>query len=383
MFGGFPKLFDRAFFIGYFLSGFLLVVGLGANLFAFGHVDYDKFKDFLSQKSAAAYALGTTIALIIIWLLSILLMLFNRPIIRLLEGYGGRFNPFHILLPRRQREFEVKAKPHLEKLEKLLDARRRGVPSEEKISELAVWHAVRDFPEAPALVLPTRLGNVMRAYERYPDVVYEIEAIAVWSRLFMIIPEKARERIRESEGVFNFSISMLFTSAVTLITSGAMIISSLYSGGLSGLVAHTTWWLLILVLAAGAFFAWFSWWRLPDAARERGEQIKSAFDLYRGELADALGFELPATEAEERRMWRLVSRRMLLRVSEDRLLDYTGSLDDFRKKKVEVPSNKDTAARQLGRQNEKVEKKVNEEKEKKDEEEQNDEEEANDETEYI
>jgi hypothetical protein len=103
---------------------------------------------------------------------------------------------------------------------------------------------------------------------------------------------------------------------------------------------------LILVLTAGIFFAWFSWWRLPDAARERGEQVKSTFDLYRGELADALGFELPATEAEERRMWRLVSGRMLLRVSEDRLSDYTGSLDDFRKKNVEVPSDKDKSARQ-------------------------------------
>jgi hypothetical protein len=58
----------------------------------------------------------------------------------------------------------------------------------------------------------------MRAHERYSDVVYEIEAIALWPRLFMIIPEAARERIRESEGLFHFSINMLFTSIFTLVT---------------------------------------------------------------------------------------------------------------------------------------------------------------------
>src|SRR5215471_17743129 len=114
MFGGFPKLFDRTFFIGYFLPGFLLLVGLGANLFAFCYVDYHEFKDFLSEKSTAAHALGTTIALVIIWLLSILLMIFNRPIIRLLEGYG-RLNPFRILLSRRKREFINKIKPGFRK----------------------------------------------------------------------------------------------------------------------------------------------------------------------------------------------------------------------------------------------------------------------------
>jgi hypothetical protein len=365
MFGGFPKLFDRAFFIGYFLPAFLLGVGVGANLFAFGYID-EKFTDFLAKKSTAAHALGATISLVFIWLFSILMMTFSRPIIRLLEGYGGRLNPFHILLPWQQNEFKAKAEPHLRKLQSVLDTRRRGVPESEQFSELSVFHAARDFPEKLELVLPTRLGNVMRAYERYSDVVYEIEAIALWPRLFMIIPEDVRERMRESEGLFHFSINMLFTSIVTLVTSGGMIISSLYHGGLVGLENRISW-PIILVLVFGAFFAWFSWWRLPDAARQRGEQVKSAFDLYRAELADALGFELPATEDEERRMWRLVSRRMLLRVSDDRLRDYTGSLDGFRKKKVEVPSDKATSARQSGKQKEKAEKEK--EKEEKDEEE--------------
>src|ERR1700730_10545186 len=151
MFGGFPKLFDRAFFIGYFLPAFLFVVGLGANLFAFGYID-EKFTDLLAKKST----LGATITLVIIWLLSILLMTFSRPIIRLLEGYG-RLNPFRILLSRQRHKFKAKAEPHLRKLQSVLDARRRDMPESDVFSELSVWHAVRDFPEDVELVLPTRL----------------------------------------------------------------------------------------------------------------------------------------------------------------------------------------------------------------------------------
>src|SRR3954464_15317205 len=106
-------------------------------------------------------------------------------------------------------------------------------------------------------------------------------------------------------------------------------------------------WLKILVLIFGTFFAWYSWWVLPDAARQRGEQVKAAFDIYRSELAKALGFELPLIEADERRMWRLVSRRMLLRVSEDRLTGYEKSLDAFRRKESESSSNKNTKGRNV------------------------------------
>src|SRR5215472_6552089 len=118
--------------------------------------------------------------------------------------------------------------------------------------ELAVWRAASAFPEALDLVLPTRLGNVMRAYERYSDVVYEIEAIVLWPRLFMIIPEEVRDRIRESEGLLHFSINMLLTSIITLLTCGVMISSIFYDEGLSGL-AKTISWPVILIVVSGLF----------------------------------------------------------------------------------------------------------------------------------
>jgi hypothetical protein len=334
MFGGLPKLFDRSFFIGFFLPASLLFSGSLANVFAFGFIS-DKFIEFLSKKST----LGATTSIVIVWLLSILLMAFNRPIIRLLEGYGD-LNPFRVLLGRERENFKTQAEPHLRRMNNVLDARRQGVPESEEFSELSVWQTTSNYPEEVALVLPTRLGNVMRAYERYSDVVYGIEAIVVWPRLFMLIPEQARERIRDGEALFHFAVNMLLAGTLTLATSVGMIIDILYYNGVAD-ASKLFSFPIIAVLALGVFFTWFSWWVLPDTARQRGEQVKSTFDLYRSNLADALGLQLPDTEAEERRMWRLVSRRLLLRVADDRLAGYSKTLDDFRKKDAGPPIAKD------------------------------------------
>jgi hypothetical protein len=326
MFAGFPKLFDRSFFIGYFLPSFLLLLGLGSNLLLFDYID-EKAVDEITKKDA----LNALIFLALVWLLSILLSTFSRSIIRLLEGYGAEANPFHIFLPWQKQLFKIRAEPHLRNVESVLEARRRGTPEPVEFDKTDVWLAALNFPEELNLVLPTRLGNVMRAYERYSDVVYGIEAIVLWPRLSMILPEQARERIREAESLFYFSINMLVVGIFTTLTSATMVIVTVYRKGSFEALDVIDWRVGIIVLIS-IFFILFSWLRLPDTASERGDQVKSTFDLYRKPLAEALGFELPATEAEERKMWELISRKMLLRVSDDRLRGYDKNLDYFRKK---------------------------------------------------
>jgi hypothetical protein len=330
MLAGLPKLFDRSFFIGFFLPSMFIFGGIASALLAFGFIKGNELADFMTKIDVSR----AFISLVLVWLVSILLMAFNRPIIRLLEGYGEEANPFKILLPGQRQQFKTEAEPHLRKIESILDARRRGIPEMEELRVYDLWRATANFPEDVDLVLPTRLGNVIRAYERYSDVVYGIEAIVVWPRLFMIIPEQARERIREAEASFNFSINMLFAGSVTVVACGIMMAYGLYQEDIAKAVLTTNIFTLpiALILAVSGFFIWFSWWRLPDAARERGDQVKSIFDLYRKQLAEGLGLRLPATETEERKMWEFVSRRMSMRVADDRLQDYDRTIDYFRKK---------------------------------------------------
>ena len=107
---------------------------------------------------------------------------------------------------------------------------------------------------------------------------------------------------------------------------------------------------------------WFDRWisGLPngvdeEAAVRRGEQVKSVFDLYRGSLAESLGLQLPRTEAAEREMWELVSRRMTFRISED-----VQSLDRFRKQETVKSFGRRPTTLKDGASNERGETKLDE-----------------------
>jgi hypothetical protein len=324
MFAQLPKLFDRSFFIGFVLPASLMFLGVIGSLVAF---DYIK-PGVVSNKATFDAALSV----VIVWFISILLMALNRPVIRLLEGYGD-YNPLKIFLSRRKKEFTDRIFPLFTTFEQIIEARRNKEiePDQEFNFSIKLWNAVNEYPEQLDLVLSTKLGNVMRAYERYSDVVYGMEAVVLWPRLLMVIPDEARTRVREAEAMFYFSLNTLIAGTLSVLFY--LVLSTVYlqSFGASRL-SDVVRWPFIPVISA--LSAWFGWWQLPNAARQRGEQIKAVFDLYRGELAEALGLEIPATHKAEQEMWNYVSRRMLWRVSAD-----VKSLDEFRKRNGEQPSD--------------------------------------------
>ena len=336
MFGQLPKLFDRSFFIGFFLPASLIFLGVVGTLSAFDYITYSaEVKHYLADKSTT----GAALSVVIIWFISILLMALNRPLIRLLEGYG-RGNPFSIFLSRRKQEFKYRISPLFTKSDKIIHAQRSGGPEPDQEDDFQqnLYTAVNSYPESIENVLSTRLGNVMRAYERYSDVVYGMEAIVLWPRLFMVIPEEARNRVREGEALFQFSLNTLIVGFLNLALYIVLVAVSLHSSNATGL-SDILRWPFIPVISALA--AWFGWWQLPNAAGQRGEQVKSIFDLYRGMLAEALGLEFPPTHKAERDMWELVSRRMTFRLSED-----VKSLDEFRKKDYAKRSDQRAKARE-------------------------------------
>lgn len=338
MFGQLPKLFDRTFFIGFFLPASLMFTGIVGTLSAFNYMNDDVWKRIV-QKST----FGAAVSVVIIWLISILLMAVNRPFIRLLEGYGHG-NPFNILLPSRKREFERDIYPLFDKFDRIIKARRSGgiepAPGDDLGSKL--WRAANSYPEIVENVLPTKLGNVMRAYERYSDVVYGMEAIVLWPRILMVIPEDARTRVREGEALFQFALNALIGGFISFSLYVTMVGVTIHYGNSIEILNALHW---PFIPALSALLGWFGWWQLPGAALERGDQIKAVFDLYRGPLAQALGLTIPPTHEAERSMWQLVSRRMSWRIPEDALagrpLPDGGrapptSLDEFRKKDTQL-----------------------------------------------
>lgn len=298
MFGELPKLLGKTFLIGYLLPAALTVLAIAA-VFDFSDLT-SNYRTGLKHLGSAdekqlAFRLGLLIA--IIWMLGVVLLAINYKLIRILEGYGAT-NParlwkgwslsiFQDLSSRHEaieaQRVEGKVPSHLQSEHGLL-RRRLG----------------NEFPERESLILPTRFGNIVRAFERYPQIIYGIEAINVWPRLQAVIPGGYLTMLDEAKAQLDLWVNLWFGS---LLGAAIALAIAIYSGDCMVALAIP----VALALALG--FAKVG----QDAAGQWGSLVKGAFDLYRGELCKQLGFEMPRSITFERSMWTAASQAFLYR----------------------------------------------------------------------
>jgi hypothetical protein len=172
-------------------------------------------------------------------------------------------------------------------------------------------------------LMPTRLGNVLRASEMYAYERYAIEEITIWPRLVPVLPPELIGHIDEKNNHFMF----LINSAFLAYLNGA--ISVLF--GLIGLplalfpdlikpfsqkfhgyfyigfdFINPLGYLLIAILLFG--FGYVLYLIAVNVAEEFGMYIRASFDLYRIKLLRQLNWPTPKTINEEQELWRNISR---------------------------------------------------------------------------
>jgi hypothetical protein len=193
MFAELPKLLDRNFAIAFFLPAAAWSLAFSSILAAFGHgtaVEAVLKRDVL---------IGAVLALLLVWLLALLLLALNYPILRFFEGYG-HYHPLRWRKAWHQKRFRLRAGSAL-KIQAGIDAARaRGedpdVPADHAKHLL---QAICDFPDKAEFVLPTRFGNLFRAFEVYPRVIYGLDAIPAWPRLQAVMPEHSRKMLADAK----------------------------------------------------------------------------------------------------------------------------------------------------------------------------------------
>lgn len=243
----------------------------------------------------------------------------NGPVIRLFEGYplerswiGRKLGERH---RRRAREAEVwwvGVRSILRGYDRLDEKTPHDIDPAD-VEELdALWNEVgQDLPAlypASDRVLPTYLGNAIRAFEDYPGDRYGIYAVTTWPRLAAVLEDSYGKQIADTKQTFdlmiNFSVVSAALGLLTLVTGLAWPGEVGRSG--TAWVAWGTVTGLLLFLAWGCYRL-----SLPRAAAW-GETVKGAFDLYRWKLLEALGFsERPRTMEEERELWQWIGGHML------------------------------------------------------------------------
>jgi hypothetical protein len=145
-------------------------------------------------------------------------------------------------------------------------------------------------------VMPTRLGNALRAAELRAGEPYGLDAVVAWPRLYPLLSEPVRALVDGQRDALDLNARFCAVFAAAAVIAAAL------------LAAHG-WWLLVAV--GCLVLAWLAYRSAVAAAIAYGEGIRTAVDLHRFSLLQALHLPLPATPEEERALNGKVSRFLL------------------------------------------------------------------------
>lgn len=298
MFAQLPTVFDRNFAIGYFLP---FSIFLAAITIFFESVSLSILPESVFSNDLLA---GTTIAGVGAWVGSVFLLLTNQTLIRFLEGYG--------LLSKLWMPREVQLLKYRRLWRRLCvleddwrQRRKNGQEIPTKIQserEKIMLRLVRCYPDQERYLLPTALGNAIRAFEVYPRVMYGLEGIQGWHRLLAVTPSDYRRTIEEAKVSLDFLVNVFALAGIFIIVFFVTAYMHQKVQPRELLLP-----LAALVIMAGAYRG------AIKAALSWGEVVKAAFDIYHRELAEKLGYELPDNADERRDLWASYSQAVIFR----------------------------------------------------------------------
>jgi hypothetical protein len=242
-----------------------------------GWTRLSKVTDWLNDQKAAAQVTALLGALVAVAASTIVVQRLTTPVLRLLEGYWPRrlhglaeWRRKHVL-DRRQADYEA-----WQQLKRDTDQKE---PTAAQRAELARLEDRRHHrPVDDNEVLPARIGNVLRAAETRPGHRYGLDAVIVWPRLWLVLPDQARQELTSARTSLDASVAAVIWAVAFL--------------GFSA----WAWWAAPagIVVAAAAVL----WW-VPARAEVFADLVEAAFDLYRSALYQQLRWPLPDTPADE------------------------------------------------------------------------------------
>jgi hypothetical protein len=162
------------------------------------------------------------------------------------------------------------------------------------------------LPRAQADIMPTRLGNVMRRFERQAGSQYEIDAPLVFPHLMLVAPADHVAYVNDQRSQFDLAIRMSFTSVLACALSVGF------------LWRHGAWLLVSLIPYVLAYLCYRG---AVVLARQYATAVNTVVDLNRFALYDRLRVKPVDTTAEERQSNK--DLMMLLRHSRRSDIAYT------------------------------------------------------------
>jgi len=300
------KFLDRNFLVAYLSPSVIYVVLSDAILDWLGLIPHISIPgNSILNISFDDILLIGGIILLLAYVIGIMLSALNRDLYRFMEGYG-KYNSLKLFGWMEKRRYR-RVVSEIEKLDdqyrECIDANRE-FPDESRIRRNTLMRQLaEDFPDKEEYLLPTPFGNVIRSFEIYPRYMYGLDAIDGWDRLLTVIPKDYLELTNSARAQVDFWVNL---SAIFFLLQIEYIV-------LASMTGFPLQWLVVLLFIANGTIAQV---RATSAAREWGNFVKSAFDVYRFNLLGALGIDPPKTREEEKMIWTRYSQAIIYRLPE-------------------------------------------------------------------
>jgi hypothetical protein len=152
------------------------------------------------------------------------------------------------------------------------------------VGEQAVNVQLDNYP-APDRVLPTRLGNTLRAFEDSAGKQYGLDAITTAPHFFLIAPDRHMQYVRDSREQLDIAVKLCTVSLIATVITVALLLPD-------GL------WLLMAL--APYSFAYLAYRASIAAAQEHAVAVRTVIDLNRFALYESLGTARPKRTRQER-----------------------------------------------------------------------------------
>lgn len=180
------------------------------------------------------------------------------------------------------------------------------------------------YPPNERLILPTRLGNILRAAEAYPLSRYNIDSVPLWPRMVQVIDESYMRKVDASNDQCSFLLNSSLLSGIFAMFSFS---ASLYQGiiyylktnfvvdqllyfvptQLENPIYLQRAYIYLVIGFLVLVIAWFFYNASLYNVSQYGNMIRSSYDLFRFKLLEQLHLPLPKNIRQERIDWRKVS----------------------------------------------------------------------------
>ncbi|WP_414572265.1 hypothetical protein [Nostoc sp. CCY 9925] len=208
---------------------------------------------------------------------------FDLAVLRFLEGYWHPWlRPLRRWLIAREEKRSQRINDRWQELQKLQRLNPNQITTEQR-DELIQLDLQLHYLPLENQIMPTRLGNILRAAEQWPLEKYGLDAIVCWSRLWLLLPDAVKKDLQEARADLNTAVRFWFWSLLFIVWT------------------FWAWWAAPVGIFSAIFI--YRYWAL-EAARNYGELIEATFDLHRHLLYQSLRWNLPPDPNEERRVGR-------------------------------------------------------------------------------